>query len=172
MLLCYAQTYGHVLGWAKPSVFLGNNSTLAFTRELAQLKVNNSEFLVFGRLMRPPVLTSAGGRPLPETSWCQEAWRGQTCCHTTQVIGQVWMANDGSLGLALANPSSNATVSVTAKLRVDGHTHLTADGGALVDGVPVTVGPTHLEITKSMPPLSAAVVHVSPAFAPAIAGAD
>ena len=91
-----AQTYGHVMGWIEPSVFLKDNSTLAFTRQMAQLKVNNSEFLVFGRLMRPAVLTMAGGAPLPTTSWCQAAWKGKTCCETALVIGQVWMADDGT----------------------------------------------------------------------------
>ena len=65
----------------------------------------------------------------------------------------------------LANPSSNITMNVAAKLKVDGHTHLAAGAKVLVDGVQATVGGTHLEITKSMPPLSAAVVRVSPAAA-------
>ena len=71
ILLALQWTYGHVMGWTKPSVFLSNAATLAFTRELAQLKVNYSDFLVFGRLMRPPVLTALGGGALPEARWCQ-----------------------------------------------------------------------------------------------------
>ena len=157
ILLAHQWTYGHVMGWTKPSVFLNNAATLAFTRELAQLKVNHSDFLVFGRLMRPPILTAAGGGALPEARWCQSTG---TCCSTALVIGQVWMAGDGSLGLALANPS-NATVRVAAKLTVDGHTHLVEGGGVLVDGARATAGSGHLLVTKVMAPLSAAVARIS-----------
>ena len=157
ILLALQWTYGHVMGWTKPSVFLSNAATLAFTRQLAQLKVNYSDFLVFGRLMRPPVLTALGGGALPEARWCQSSG---TCCSTSLVVGQVWMAGDGSLGLALANPS-NATVHVDAKLRVDGHTHLVEGGGVLVDGARAIAGSEHLLVTKVMAPLSAAVTRIS-----------
>ena len=115
------------MGWAAPELFLANN-TLSFTRQLVQLKLNHSEFLVFGRLMRPPTLTAASGGVLPELEWCLTGWAPE-CCQTTQVIGQLWMASNqnGSLGLAVANPT-NETVSVAAALRVDGHTHLVAGG--------------------------------------------
>ena len=75
------------------------------------------------------------------------------------MIGQVWMASDGSLGLVLANPS-NETVALAAAVRVDGHTHLKASGRALVDGVSVPVGEKHLETARTMPPLSAAVIQI------------
>lgn len=148
------------MGWLSPDVILANNDTLSFTRQLVQLKLTYSQFLVFGRLMRPPTLTAADGGALRELEWCLTGW-APTCCQTTQVIGQLWMdASQGSLGLALANPT-NATVSVGAALRVDGHTHLLAGGRALIDGVPLKVGDTHLELTKTLQPYSACVVTVA-----------
>jgi hypothetical protein len=102
----YQWVFGHVMGWAKPSVFLSDNRTLAFTRVLAQLKVKHKAHLVFGRLMRPPTLAGPDGTALNETSWCQQT----VCCHAPLVLGQLWMdPRSGLLGLALANPA-NSTI--------------------------------------------------------------
>jgi hypothetical protein len=76
------------------------------------------------------------------------------------VIGQLWKSASGSLGLALANPSTQ-TVSIAATLRIDGHTHLRAAGGTLVDGVEMHSTDTHLRVGKTLPPLSATVVEVT-----------
>ena len=155
MYLAQQFTFGHVMGWTKPEIFLNDNNTLAFTRQLVQLKANNSAYLVFGRLMHPPEISSATAGPLPKLRWCSN-----TCCDTPVVIGQVWKASDGSLGLAIANPSGIA-VSAIAKLRVDGHTLLEEGGETMVDGVLAVVGATHLTIPKYLPPLSAALIRIS-----------
>ena len=157
ILLAHQWTYGHVMGWTKPSVFLQNNLTLAYARLLAQLKVQHSQYLVFGRLMRPPLLSSPDGKPLNTTRWCQQPT--QTCCQSDLVIAHVWMSQSGSLGLAITNPS-RLTVNVVAKLRVDGYTHLQPEGRALVNGIATNVGRSFLEIKKIMPPLSAQVVNI------------
>ena len=52
MYLAQQWTFGHVMGWAEPATFLSNSSTTWFTRLLAQLRVEHSQYLVFGRLMR------------------------------------------------------------------------------------------------------------------------
>ena len=155
MYLAQQFTFGHVMGWTSPEVFLKDNGTLAFTRLLAQLKLNHSEHLVVGRLMHPPEISAVAGAVLPTLRWCSN-----TCCDTPIVIGQVWMASDGSLGLAVANPS-NATASFVARVRIDGHTHLEPGREVMVDGERVAAGVTHLDVYKTLPPLSAALVHIS-----------
>jgi hypothetical protein len=71
-------------------------------------------------------------------------------------------SSDGTLGLVLASPSDE-TVYVAAAIRVDKHTHLEISGWAEVDGEHiVAVGDTHLEVTKLMPPLNAAVISIVP----------
>jgi hypothetical protein len=155
MYLAQQFTFGHVMGWTSPAVFLKDNATLAFTRLLAQLKVNHSEYLVFGRLMRSPEISAAGGAMLPTVRWCSN-----TCCDTQVVIGQVWMASDGSLGLAVANPS-NGTTSFVAKVRIDGHTHLEPGREVMVDGERVAAGVAHLDVYKTLPPSGAALVRIS-----------
>ena len=161
IVLAQQWSFGHVMGWTSPSVFLANNETLGFTRELAQLKVKHAAHLTYGRLMRPPTLTAANGDALRETTWCAPQGSHHTCCPAASVIGQLWMDNEGTLGLALANPT-NETVSVAAALRVDGHTQLAARGHALVDGEPARVGETHLRLARTLQPLSACVVSVQP----------
>lgn len=159
MLLAQQWTYGHVMGRADPKTFLNNNHTLSFTRQLAQLKVNHSEYLVYGRLMHPLVLTNTTGGPLRIMRWAVGYPAGKSC-DSPVALAQVWMASDGSLGLTLANPS-NESQYVRAALRVDGHTHLAPGAQASVDGVRAQAGQTHLSVTKTMPPLSAAIVRIS-----------
>ena len=160
VLLASQFTFGHVMGWTTPAVFLARNDTLGFLRQLAQLKVEHSRYLVYGRLMRPPVLTAGGGGPLAEMEWCQVP--AHTCCPTTLVIGQVWMDAQGTLGLVLANPS-NRTVAVSAALRAESHTNLMPGGRVQIDGAEIVeVGGAHLQITRTMPALSAAVVSIAP----------
>ena len=106
MLLAQQWTYGHVMGRSVVSTFLADNGTLSFIRQLAQMKVNHSAHLVYGRLMRPPGLTSADGTALPKTSWnVGTSVGGTTHCDSTVVIGQLFMANDGK---TLPLPSASA----------------------------------------------------------------
>ena len=170
MLLAQQWTYGHVMGRAAPSTFMDDKHTLAFTRQLAQLKVNYSEFLVYGRLMHPPTLTAvasaaaAGGGSLRDMKWSVGYPAGKFC-NSPVVIGQVWMASNGSLGVALANPS-NESQAVNVSLRVDGHTHniIRPKGAVLVDrSRRYTVDESHLTLLRSLPALSAAIVRIDPA---------
>ena len=69
------------------------------------------------------------------------------------------MANNGSLGLALANPT-NRSQTVAAALRVDGHTHMRPRGVVLVDGRAVQVDQMHLKLSQSLPPASAVIVRI------------
>jgi len=76
MYLAQQWTFGHVMGWAEPATFLSNSSTTGFARELAQLKLAQSQYLVFGRLMHPPIINAVDGGPLNTT-------RVRTRSHTT-----------------------------------------------------------------------------------------
>ena len=82
-------------------------------------------------------------------------------CDSPVVVGQVWMAGNGSLGLALANPS-NESQAVNVALRVDEHTHIRPRGVVLVDGIRNTVDQRHLTLSQSLPALSAVIVRIDP----------
>jgi hypothetical protein len=123
---------GHVMGWMllQELAHWMNNATfakdMAYIAQLAQLRLNASEYLVHGRLWRPPtlVLSQANGSAtaVEKLSLCD--WRAVVstdgpplwkCCNVTTVVGTAWLSQNGSLALVLANHGLHA-VRVAANL--------------------------------------------------------
>ena len=101
-------------GLTSPAVFLRDNATLVYAAA-AQLKVNHSEYLVFRQI-------DAFARDFCNVEQrCQRFDGARIPADTKVVVGQVWMASDGSLGLVAT--IRNVTTSFVAKVRIDGHTH-------------------------------------------------
>jgi hypothetical protein len=123
---------GHVMGWMllQELSHWMNNATftedMAYIAQLAQLRLNASEYLVHGRLWRPPALVLSqgdGAEPAVEKlSLCDWAavvstdgpprWK---CCNVSMVVGHAWLSQNGSLALVLANHGLHA-VRVAANL--------------------------------------------------------
>ena len=141
-------------------------------RSLAQLRLTNAQYLTYGRLMHPPNIgPSHGGHPLPTLSMCTQTYGNPPlhCCNDSAVVGHLWLAADGSLGLAVANTAA-VSLSVTFTLRVD--TQVPFEVGDRVrvalprdeaDGAfrDVVVGAAGLQVHKQIPALSACVVQLA-----------
>jgi hypothetical protein len=121
---------GHVMGWMllQELAHWMNNASfaedMAYIAQLAQLRLNASEYLVHGRLWRPPtlVLSQDNGTAVEKLSLCD--WRAVVstdgpplwkCCNVTMVVGHAWLSQNRSLALVLANHGLQA-VRVAANL--------------------------------------------------------
>ena len=141
---------GHIMGWM-PLQELShwmNNATfaedMAYVAQLAQLRLNASEYLVHGRLWRPPTLglsPANGTATVKKLSLCD--WRAVVsntgpplwkCCHVTMVVGAAWLSQNGSLALVLANHGLHA-VRVAANLGAS-----PPQGGAYLRDVSLSTG--------------------------------
>ena len=117
----------------------------------------------------PPSIRSHDQSGFPNTPWCgghlwQQCCNRTNCCDYPAVVGQVWMASDGTLALTVANTHATQTLGFTASMRVDRHMPWSAGGLVAVEdeeggqAQTVEVGEKELHVTKTMAPLSAAVV--------------
>lgn len=126
-----AFTVGNVMGWGGNdinTVELLENSTVDcdYMRTLVRLRLAHPEYMVHGRLMRPPVILSAVPSILVCNASCKPASYdpaelscgacGKTPCATPAVVAQSWMAKNGSMVVALAN---FGVVAVNYTARVD-----------------------------------------------------
>ena len=172
MRALFAQQFvlGHVLGWLRSETILSVlNSThdRAFLRSLAQLKLEHTPYLIYGRLMHPPDIKSSNGDLLPVVSLCTQTFRNPPlhCCNYSAVVAHVWMATNQSLGVAAAN-TVTTPLSVTFTLRVDRHMPFAAGGQVRVVSEDIgliaveTVSASGLQIHTTMPALSACVIRV------------
>ena len=164
--------FGHVLG----ETYAGNilaafsrEGDMAFLRSLVQLKLSHAEYLVYGRLMRPPRISNLAR--LPETALCNGNGKYRVCCNYSAVVGQVWMAADRTVGLILAN-TFNGTAAVEIMVSVDAlgdlavgnlvqTDHHISDGIQRNESHTLRVGKRGLLVNATMQPLSARVVRIS-----------
>ena len=132
---------GHVMGWTSPGQLLTAFATTedrAYLRSLCQLKVAHAKYLVYGRLMHPPMLRLVGGAEVPSAAWCGHSF-GPACCDFPALTAALWRGADGSMALTAVNTDANATLTFTATMR------------------------EIADVTHTLPPRSAAVLIVRPA---------
>ena len=58
----------------------------------------------------------AGSASFPTAQWCGHSF-GPACCGFDALSVQLWLADDGSQALSVANTDSNATLAFTAVVR-------------------------------------------------------
>jgi hypothetical protein len=156
-ILAHQFIFGQQLGWTAAETMLAfaNSSSInrSFLRSLAQLKVKHVKFLTLGRMLRPPVLLTAGGEPLPLVRMCTTDFAApETCCNCTAVLGSLWSATDGQLALALTN-TADVPISVKATVDTSGAVGSTRHGhGGTKSSMP--------EVAWTLPPASAVVLPV------------
>ena len=115
--------YGHVPGamMTEDLLFVLENSAgaLSLWRDIVRIRVDANDYLVFGRLLRPPQLTSA----LPTVSVCgNKPLDHFPCCPVETMLGSVWQAPNGSVALIVANHGTEpATYTAHADLGSTSH---------------------------------------------------
>jgi hypothetical protein len=171
---------GHVLGWLSPTAiltFMSAPADRAYLRSLVQLRLKYAKFLVHGRMMRPPTIAAAARQSaeLPTVQMCMVGQvLGQVlCCPQLAVVGSAWLADDGILGVALAN-TIDVPVSFIVTLQVDAHVPFRANDSVVIvrnggRGNTTIVRAGGLEMSLTLAALSATVVMVS--VVRAVAGA-
>lgn len=146
--------YGHIPGamMTEDLLFVLENSAgaLALWRDIVKIRVEAQDYLVFGRLLRPPQPTSAlktvpmcGNKPLNHFP----------CCPVEVVVANVYRAPNGSVALIVANHGTE-TVEYTAN----------ADLGSTSHSIAVTLPPTSARVVS--------VVTLTPSLKSADAGND
>eukprot|EP01052_Picozoa_sp_SAG31_P029775 SAG31_NODE_2990_length_4812_cov_6.899215_2_plen_779_part_00 len=133
--------YGHIPGamMTEDLLFVLQHSTRALSlwRDMMRLRQHEADFLVFGRMLRPPQPTTkvktvplCGNKPLSTFP----------CCPIPVVLANVYMASNGSIGLVIAN-----------------HGESQADYSATVD-VGTEIGAHKRELRVNMPASSAKIL--------------
>jgi hypothetical protein len=139
-----AFTVGNVLGWGggdPPLEFLENSAAdVAYIQTLVRLRLAHPEYLVHGRLMRPPVLLSyvpsilicnASCKPAAYDKAHLECGRcGHEPCATPAVVSQAWMAKDGKMAVFLANFGVVDVTNYTARVDITNYSYASENDGS------------------------------------------
>jgi len=104
--------FGEQLGWVDPARILPHAETADFMRRAAQTRHALLDFLSWGRMARPPVVT--GDIPRVTADW---AWSGKWIVTDSALQKGAWWAKDGRLLLLFANVSGGP---LSAELAFDG----------------------------------------------------
>jgi hypothetical protein len=134
--------YGGAVNWEN---WIGLPSEdMAYTRLLASTKVTSAKYLTFGRLWRQPEWASK-----PETMDLHDygymEHNASQSCPTSQVLAELWRADDGSFALITTN---HAEVDLVLNVTVD-----VSEAGAS--------DPVFVSVVKAMASRSVAVLPVS-----------
>jgi hypothetical protein len=140
-LMATQLAWGSVLGGDSfnnyyASLFFANKTNepiRAYTADLAAKRLAWAEYLVHGRLLRPPVLlntTLAPGR-LARTVPCAANPKVMTACELSQPVMQLWEAGGGGRKIAVVAVNYNLTESVTFAATVDVSALFGSGGGAM-----------------------------------------
>jgi hypothetical protein len=140
--------YGHIPGAMQTEdlLFVLQNSggALRLWRDMMRVRANARDFLVFGQMLRPPVVTV----PLKSVQMCgNKPLEYYPCCPVPEVVASVFKAKNGTAALVIA---SIANMAVAYKAQVD------LGGGE------------HVNVSVSMPPTSARVLLLLPGAAGAL----
>ena len=127
--LALQAVYGSVLGWQLAPqlrfILTGSPPHLAYMQNLIALRMAALDFLVHGRVMRPPqnvsiIALEPGG--FTTAHWCQETLshdqENEPCCELDIVLTNVYMALNGSFALVLVNHGEHK-VAYRASVRLD-----------------------------------------------------
>ena len=123
--LAHQLIYGSVLSWqlAPQFLYIVQHSVqhLRFVKDAIALRKSAADFLVHGRVMRPPTVL---GPPLPTVTWFTSAvvphtYNAYPPCAVPVVAANTFKADNGSFALILANHGVNE-VSYTARVQLDG----------------------------------------------------
>eukprot|EP01048_Picozoa_sp_COSAG05_P006782 COSAG05_NODE_457_length_9624_cov_14.129554_2_plen_852_part_00 len=167
-ILAHQFVYGQAMGWTSAETLLEFCSSSAanrdFLRLLTQLKVKYGQFLTLGRMLRPPLLSSATGGALPQTKLCTTDFATKLpCCNCTTVLASLWQSSGGELALALTN-TAEVTVNFNVTMRLDiGKATVASvvvgDGDTKVVAQP-QLQPNTFSLACTLPPTSAAILSV------------
>ena len=92
-------TWGEQLGWFNPNILEFPCPEAEYIKMLSKAKEKESvkKFLLYGEMVRPPVLQ--GDNPVMAAKWSA----GQEDTKMPAVVHSAWKADDGSLGLVFTN---------------------------------------------------------------------
>ena len=104
---------------------------IQFLGDLARLRLSAADYLVHGRLWRPPSVTTvspASGMPTVTVCDWGDAFSAGTphCCNMSAVLASAWLSPTGEIALVMANHHT-LTVSVTIDVALPA-VQLTAHG--------------------------------------------
>lgn len=96
--------FGSQLGWIQPALIMAddNRSAAEYLRTLARVRRSAHQFVTYGRFLG--LITPSGDNPRV-TGEGSGSFSGSYTIDTPSVIGSAWQAEDGSLGVLLANIS-------------------------------------------------------------------
>ena len=123
--LAHQLVYGSVLSWqlAPQFLFIMQHSPphLRFVRDAIALRESNADYIVHGRVMRPPTLL---GPPLPTIMWntseaVPHTYNAYPPCSVPVVVANAYRARNGSFALVLANHGLVDTL-YHARVQLDG----------------------------------------------------
>ena len=84
--------------------------------DMARLRLSAADYLVHGRLWRPPTVAATAPAAMPNVSVCDwgDAFSSGTpsCCNMTSVLVSAWLSPAGKVALAMVNHQIE-TVAVT-----------------------------------------------------------
>ena len=122
--IAHQLVYGSVLSlqMAPQFLFIMKHSPmhLRFVQDAIALRKSAAQYLVHGRVMRPPVVL---GSPLPTVTWFTSAvvphtYNAYPPCSVPVVVANSYKAQDGSFALILANHGP-ADVEYRARVQLD-----------------------------------------------------
>jgi len=119
IILKHAQQFiwGSQFGWSRvplSAIIQKDPDTAEFLRHLAHVRLNNSNYLVQGKMLRPLDLSSQF--QLITRKWAQ-SWSDSEGLEikTLPILNSVWQAYDGSIAVVLVN-ITDGPIEVTVKL--------------------------------------------------------
>lgn len=122
--LAHQLVYGSVLSWQLAPQFLyimqHSPRHLRFVQDAIALRESAAEYLVHGRVMRPPTIL---GPPLPTITWYTSAvvphtYNAYPPCTVPVVVANSYRAQNGSFALILANHGT-ADIEYRAEVQLD-----------------------------------------------------
>lgn len=90
--------FGAQLGWIDPFI-LKYPREAGYLKSLAETRLAATKYLALGEMLRPPVIEYDA--PPVKTSW--ELWGNPYPVEYPAVMGSVWRADDGTVGLVVTN---------------------------------------------------------------------